>query len=284
MAPDMATWRKIGLIAGGGALPVRLAAGCRAQGLDLHVIRLAGVSDESLSSYPSDECAVGEAGKIIRTLKSHKCDAVVFAGIVRRPNFSALKVDWRGAALMPRVLAAAAKGDASILDVLVETVEAEGMRVIAVEDVLKNLAALQGVIAGPAPSEKQLADIQKAAAIVSALGAFDVGQGAVVAHGLVLAIEAAEGTDAMLSRCAALPNELSKGGVLVKRPKPDQELRVDLPTVGPETVRRAAAAGLAGIAMEAGGALVVDRDEMVGLAEEAGLFIYGFSADEVCAI
>ena len=127
----------------------------------------------------------------------------------------------------------------------------------------------------------QFCPVAKAAEVVHALGPFDVGQGAVVANGLVLAIEAAEGTDAMLDRCGSLPNGINRGGILVKRPKPGQELRIDLPVVGAETIRRAAQAGLAGIAVEAGVALIIDVDEVVSLADEAGLFVYGFSAQEI---
>ncbi len=277
----MARWRKLGVIAGGGALPVRIAAACAAQGADHHVIRLAGVADPALADAPGDDCAIGEAGKIIRILKQENCDAAVFAGIVQRPDFSALKADWRGAALLPKIITAAARGDGAILSVLVETLESEGLIVIGVEEAVQELTVRPGAFGARTPEEANFADMRKAAEIVHALGPFDVGQGAVVANGLVLAIEAAEGTDAMLDRCAALHNGVSQGGVLVKRPKPGQELRIDLPVIGAETVRRAARAGLAGVAVEAGVALIIDAEEVAALADEVGLFVYGFTAQEV---
>ncbi len=280
----MVRWTKLGIIAGGGALPVRIATSCRACGDTFHIIRLAGAADPSLVALPGHDCAMGEVGKILRTLKDECCDAVVFAGTVGRPDFRNLKVDWRGAALLPKIIAAAARGDGPLLNVLVETVEAEGMLVIGAEEVTQDLAATAGAFGALAPSTENFADIKKAAAVIKALGAFDIGQGAVVANGLVLAVEAAEGTDAMLQRCADLAAATRGGersGVLVKRPKPGQELRIDLPAIGPETVRRAITAGLAGIAVEADVALVIDRDEMVRLADEAGLFVYGFEASEV---
>ncbi|GJL91382.1 LpxI family protein [Hyphococcus sp.] len=277
----MARWRKLGVIAGSGALPVRIAAASAAQGAQYHVIRLAGMTDPALLDMPGDDCAIGEAGKIIRILKQENCDAVVFAGHVPRPDFSSLKADWRGAAMLSKVLAAAARGDGALLSVLVETLESEGMIVIGVEEAVQGLTAPAGALGAVVPTDQNIADIRKAAWVVQALGPFDVGQGAVVAAGLVLAIEAAEGTDAMLVRCAMLPNSVNQGGVLVKRPKPGQELRIDLPVIGAETIRCAAHAGLAGIAVEEGVALIIDIDEVVALADEAGLFVYGFTAQEV---
>lgn len=282
----MGRWNKLGIIAGGGALPLRVAAACRARGESLHVIRLEGAADQEWDDWPGDDCGIGEAGKILRLLKEQGCDAVVFAGMVRRPNFKTLKVDWRGAALLPKVIASAARGDGALLSVLVETVEAEGMFVIGAEEVVQEVVARKGVIGSHAPEEKDLNDLSKAAQIIEALGPFDIGQAAVVADGLALAIEAAEGTDKMLDRCAQLLAEeeaLQPCGVLMKRPKPGQELRIDLPVIGPETIRRAKAAGLRGVAVEAGVAIIIDRDEVVKLADQAGLFVYGFTPEEVRA-
>lgn len=280
----MTDWKKLGVIAGAGALPIEIASACSKSGTDFHVIRLAGVANEALSAFPGSDFAIGEAGAMLDGLKAAGCDAIVFAGVVRRPDFSKLKVDWRGAKLLPKVIAAAAKGDGHILDVLASTVEAEGFALVGADSVVKGLTAPPGPLGKHKPSDQNLADIKKAAQLIAALGDYDVGQGAVIANGLVLAIEAAEGTDEMLHRCAALPNGVSKGGVLTKRPKPNQELRIDLPAIGPETIKHAANAGLAGVAVESGHALVLDKSEVIALADAAGLFVYGFSADECTAI
>lgn len=282
----MVRWKKLGMIAGGGALPIRVAAACRERGEQIHTIRLQGAADKALEAWPGDECAIGEIGKILRLLKDQGCDAVVFAGVVRRPDFKTLKVDWRGAALLPKVIAAAARGDGALLSVLVETVEAEGMFVIGAEEVTQEVVASKGTMGAHELDERDLKDLQKAAQIIEVLGPFDIGQAAVVAEGLALAIEAAEGTDAMLDRCAQLragEERADPCGVLMKRPKPGQELRIDLPVIGPETIRRAKAAGLRGVAVEAGVAIVIDRDEVIRLADEANLFVYGFMPEEVRA-
>lgn len=277
----MARWRKLGLIAGAGALPQRIAAAVAGRGEAVHVIRLAGLAGPELAAFNGDDCGLAEAGKIIRKLKESGCDAVTLAGVVRRPDFSKLMPDWRGAAIMPRVIAAAARGDGALLGVLVEELESEGFLVVGVEETLSELRAPVGALGGLGPDEEALADLRKAAALIHALGPFDCGQAAVVAKGLVLAVEAAGGTDAMLEQCARLPAALRGGqgasGVLVKRPKPGQELRVDLPTIGVTTVRGAAAAGLAGVAVEAGAALVIDAGETRAAADELGIFVYGFT-------
>ena len=283
-------WRKLGIIAGGGALPLSLVATCERDGAPFALIRLAGYADEALARYPGHDCGLAEVGKVVRTLHAEGCDAVVMAGLVRRPNLAQLTPDWRGAALLPKVVAAARRGDGALLDVLVETFEAEGFAVVGAEEVAGGLAAPQGPLGQHAPTDADRADMVKAAQVVAALGRFDIGQGAVVRAGLVLAVEAAEGTDAMLERCAALPPEVrgfepgeapAPRGVLLKRPKPGQELRVDLPTIGPATVARAAEAQLAGIAVEAGVALVLDRVRVARAADEAGLFVYGFTAADL---
>lgn len=279
----MARWRKLGIVAGAGPLPHRVAEACARRGESVHVVRLAGMADADLSAFEGETAGIAEAGRIIRSLKDAKCDAVAMAGVVRRPDFKSLKPDWRGAALIPKLVAAAARGDGAILSALVETFEGEGFIVVGADEAMRELLMSQGALGRLAPDLKQLADIAKGAAVIKALGPFDVGQGAVVASGHVLAIEAAEGTDLMLDRCAALPASARGGeraGVLVKRPKPQQEMRVDLPTIGAETVRRAHAAGLAGVAAETGRALVIDQAEVREAADGLGLFVYGFTADE----
>ena len=290
MTTQTRRWDKLGILAGGGGLPASLARACEAAGAPYTVIRLASYATEEMAPFGGHEAGLGEVGKVVRLLKSEDCDAVVMAGVVRRPNFASLTPDWRGAALLPKVVAAARRGDGALLDVLVQTFEAEGFLVVGAEEVAGALAADSGAVGGLAPDERARADMAKAAQVVSALGPFDVGQGAVVRAGLVLAIEAAEGTDAMLDRVAGLPPEVmgfepgeteGRRGVLLKRPKPGQELRVDLPTIGVETVRRAAAARLAGIAVEAGVALVLDREAVGRAADEAGLFVYGFTAADL---
>lgn len=286
-------WTRLGIIAGAGALPVTVASCDDAYGRAgkaPFVVRLTGIADRAFPDLETRDCGLGEAGKLIRLLKDHGCDAVCLAGIVARPDFTALKLDLKGARLLPKVIKAAAIGDGALLDVLVETLEQEGFRVVGAHEIAGHLAAGEGILGRYRPSDENRVDIEKAAKLIDALGPFDVGQGAVVAGGHVLAIEAVEGTDAMLARCAQLAQGdgasthsgplTKRRGVLVKRPKPGQELRVDLPTIGPETVRLADAAGLAGIAFVADRALIMDREKTIERADAAGLFLYGMTPDD----
>ncbi|MBU4569623.1 MAG: UDP-2,3-diacylglucosamine diphosphatase LpxI [Alphaproteobacteria bacterium] len=274
----------LGLIAGLGDLPVAIAENAVASGQGVHVLRLKGFEDPRLAHYPGSVVGLGEVGAVISRLREAGCRDLVFAGIVRRPNFSDLKLDLKGAALLPKVLSEARKGDDALLRVLVNEFEKSGFNVIGSEQAHASLLAPAGLIAGVAPSGSLLADLEVAARVAAASGALDIGQACVVCDGLVLAVEAQEGTDEMLRRCAALPETIrgtpeARRGVLVKRPKPVQERRIDLPTTGVSTVDLAAAAGLAGIGVEAGGALMLNRPAMIQSAESHGLFLYGFSPD-----
>jgi DUF1009 family protein len=274
-------WTKLGLIAGAGDLPVRLAEHCRDGGLPLHVSRITGMSDTRLRAFPGSETPLASIGERIRALKADGVDAVVFAGLVKRPDFAALKPDLRGAMALPRLIAEARKGDDALLRAVLFEFEKDGFTVVGADQVLDDLLAPVGRIGARAPTAEEWRDVAVAADMAAHMGRLDIGQGVVVCAGLVLAVEAQEGTDAMLTRVAHLPVDIrgvrdARRGVLCKRAKPIQERRVDLPTVGLKTVDGAAKAGLAGIAVEAGGALIIDRAAVVAAADEAGLFLIGF--------
>lgn len=276
----------LGLIAGLGELPVAIASNAVASGQGVYVLRLKGFEEPALAEFPGDVVGLGEIGHVLDKLKSAGCKDVVFAGIVKRPNFKDLKLDMRGAMLLPKVVAEARKGDDALLRVLVSEFEKHGFNVIGSEEANRTLLAPAGLVAGPEPTPENMADIRHAAHVAAATGALDIGQGSVVCDGLVLAVEAQEGTDEMLRRCATLPDEIrgrpgARRGVLVKRPKPGQERRIDLPTTGVSTVELVAAAGLAGLAVEAEGALLLRRAEMAEAANRLGVFIFGFEPDDV---
>ncbi|HKR86543.1 MAG TPA: UDP-2,3-diacylglucosamine diphosphatase LpxI [Phenylobacterium sp.] len=271
---------RLGLIAGGGSLPLEIAEHCRRAGRPVFVIRLRGFAEPALAGFDGADIGLAELGKCIKTLKRAACEAVCLAGRVARPDFSKLTPDLRGLAALPAAIAAGRKGDDALLRFLVGEFEKEGFRVEGAETVMRELSLPLGPLGRHAPTPEQLADAERALEVARAIGRLDIGQGAVVCDGLVLAVEAQEGTDAMLVRVAGLPGELrgqasDRRGVLAKAPKPIQETRVDLPTMGLATVRGAANAGLAGIVGEAGRLLVLDRAELVALADELGLFILG---------
>lgn len=274
----------LGVVAGGGALPVILAEHLRATGEPYFILRLDGLTDPALADHPGADCRLGAIGGLIRAAREAGCARLVLAGQVARPDFSQLRPDWRGAQALPRLIAAARKGDDALLRAAVAELERDGFQIVGADSIVDGLRAPAGQIGRHAPDADALADIEKARAVVAAMGPFDIGQGAVVCHGLVLAVEAQEGTDRMLARVAELPGEVrgapgARRGVLVKTPKPAQERRVDLPTVGVRTVEGAARAGLAGVAVQAGECLILDRPAVIAAADAAGLFLHGFDAD-----
>jgi DUF1009 family protein len=277
-------WSRLGLIAGGGDLPVHVAEAARGDDRLGCVIALDGFAEPE--RYETAElCGIAQPGRALKLLAQHRCDAVCFAGIVKRPDFSKLKPDMKGVAFLPKAIAAAAKGDDALLRAVIGLFEDEGLAVVGVDDIAGQLLAPAGVLGQIEPDEAHRADASKAMEVASLIGSADIGQGAVVAHGLVLAVEAQEGTDAMLSRVGELPLDIRGGGkapcgVLAKRPKPDQERRVDLPVIGLSTIQGAAQANLAGIAIPEGGALILGRKAVVEAADKAGLFIWGLSMDD----
>ncbi|MEL6830677.1 MAG: UDP-2,3-diacylglucosamine diphosphatase LpxI [Pseudomonadota bacterium] len=271
----------LGLLAGLGDLPVHVAQAAEARGQPVYVLRLKGFVESALDHLPGETVGMGEIGKTVKLFRAAGVEEMCFAGRVDRPDFATLKPDLKGMSLLPRVLAAARKGDDALLRVMIEAFESEGFRVIGADEASSSLLAQQGLIAGSEPHSSEMDDLEKAAHVASGIGALDIGQGAIVCNGLVLCVEAQEGTDAMLERCATLDPKLrgtfdQRRGVLVKRPKPIQERRIDLPTIGLGTVERAAAAGLAGLGVEAGGALVIDLPSVQAAAQKYGVFVYGF--------
>jgi DUF1009 family protein len=273
---------RLAIIAGGGDLPRRLAEHAKISGRDPFVLGVAGFADPAfVAAHGGVHSAYGEIGRSIDLLKAAGVTEIVFAGTVKKPDISALKFDVHGLRLVPKLIAAAAKGDDALLRVVVDAYEKAGFRVIGADAVLADLLAPPGAFGANTPHEADWADIRVAAKTASEIGADDIGQGAVARNGSVVATETQAGTDAMLARVASMLNLHATGGVLVKRPKPGQERRIDLPTIGVSTVTNAAAAGLAGIAVEAGGALVLDRAAVARAADEHGLFVYGFRAEEL---
>ena len=276
----------LGIIAGGGELPLAIAEAAIGDGRSVFVVWLEGlVTAEDIQRFPHGVASLGELGKILRLLRGAKCSDVTFAGRVPRPQFSTLKLDARGALALPRVLAAAAKGDDALLRALLEIFEKEGFKVIGSDQAARDLLAPEGPLGRLEPTSQELADIAYARQVVAAMGALDIGQSAIVCEGLVLAVEAAEGTDAMIRRVAALPETIRgslerRRGVMVKAPKPAQERRIDLPVVGRRTVELVADAGLSGIAIEAGASLIMNRRLVSDVADERGVFVFGFPAGD----
>ena len=271
---------KLAIVAGSGELPKRLLEACRATGRPAFILALEGHTEAALvAGVEHVWIRLGAAADGFAALRAANVAEVVFAGPVRRPSLASLMPDLRAAKFLARV-GVRALGDDGLLSALVKEFESEGFRVVGIDDVLADLVAPSGAIGRLLPDDAARADIARGLAVVRALGSLDIGQGAVIEAGVVLGVEAIEGTDALIERAGKLKREGPRRGGLVKAKKPGQERRVDLPTIGVDTVERVAAAGFAGIAIEAGSALIVDRDDVARRADAAGIFVVGVGAGD----
>lgn len=266
---------RLGIIAGSGGLPRRLIESCRAQGRDVFLLAIEGEADAgTVEAVPHAWCRLGAAATALRLLRDNDVGDLVLAGGIRRPSLSALRPDWRAAKFFAKV-GYRLLGDDGLLSAVAKELELEGFRLLGAHELLdEGTMVAEGPLGQLTPNAEAAADIARGIAVARALGALDIGQAVVVQQGLVLGVEAIEGTDALLRRSAGLRRP-GPGGVMVKLEKPGQERRVDRPTVGPRTVRLAAEAGLQGIAVEAGATLLLDRDEAIRAADAAGLFLVG---------
>lgn len=266
---------KLGIIAGGGAMPARLIAACRAQGHEVFVLALKGHTDESTlpADVPREWVSLGAAGRGFGILRKHGVRDLVMVGPVRRPSLKELAPDWRTVRFFARA-SLRALGDDGLLKALVKELEGEGFHIIGVDALLQDLVAPRGIWGAHRPDAQGDADIAVGLKAARDLGARDLGQAAVSQQGAVLAVEDIEGTSNLIGRAGRLKMP-GAGPVLVKTAKPNQELRVDMPTIGTETVAACIAAGFAGIAVQAGATLVVDREQCIATADAAGLFLIG---------
>jgi DUF1009 family protein len=270
---------KLGIIAGKGELPVLMLAAAKAEGRPVFVLALEGqTSSELLADTDHGWIPMGAVGRGIEMLKAAGTGDVVFAGGVRRPSLLKLGLDGRGAKLLAKV-GKAALGDDKILSVLINELESDGLTVVGADDILSGLLVGEGSLGKHDPDDLAEADIARGVEIGRTLGLLDIGQAVIIQEGIVLGVEAVEGTDALIERAATLRRE-GPGGILVKIKKPGQERRADLPTIGVSTVYACARAGLRGIAIEAGSTLVLGRDEVVVAADAAGLFVTGIQVPE----
>jgi len=274
----------IGLVAGGGALPFAVAESLAARGVEPIFFALRGICDpEKVSRFRHHWISVGQIGKVVRLLRNENCRDLVFIGTLVRPALSEIRLDWGTVRAMKHILAAFRGGDDHLLSGVGRILERDGFRMVGIKDVAPDLLMPAGCLTRTAPDPSATADIAKGQDVLRALGPFDIGQAVVVIDGHVVGVEGIEGTDALLVRIAQLRAEgrirAKPGrGVLVKTPKSGQDLRYDLPTLGPRTIENAATAGLAGVAVAAGNTLVAEPQALVNAADASGLFVVGLPA------
>ncbi len=266
---------KLGIIAGGGSVPRHLIEACQKLGRDFFVVCLEGQADQDLGEGLAHAwIPFGAASKLKALSVEHQFKEVVLIGNSRRPSLLELKPDWLALKIVTKI-GMNMLGDDALLRAVGKAMEEEGgVRIIGAHEVFADLLAPEGQLGKIAPADDAQTDIKRGIVIAQTLGKLDVGQAVVVQQGIILGVEAVEGTDALIARSVSLRRE-GPAPILIKTAKPQQDNRYDLPTIGPDTVKAAAAAGLRGIAVEAGRSLLVSREETVKLADEARIFIVG---------
>ena len=279
----------LGIICGGGSLPFAVADAVARRGRPVVLFALRGWADpRAVERYPHHFIELGQYGRFRRLAIEAGCREFVMIGKVLRPALRQIRFDWPTIRHLPGILAMFRGGDGHLLSTLGRMFEAEGFRLLGAHEVAPEILMPQGALGRRMPSDRDRADIARGIALLAATGPFDIGQAVVVAQNHVLAVEAAEGTDQLLERIAQLRSEgrirAPLGtGVLVKAPKSGQDRRLDLPSIGPPTVAGAARAGLAGIAVMAGAAVIAEADRVAAAADEAGLFVIGIPPEASAA-
>jgi UDP-2,3-diacylglucosamine hydrolase len=272
----------VGIIAGGGTMPFAVADSLRARGLDPILFALKGACDPlAAERFRHHWIMVGELGRTTKLLRAEKCKDLVFIGTLVRPALSEIRLDWGTLRFMGRIWSAFRGGDDHLLSGVGRIFEQEGFRLLGLKEVAPDLLMPEGCVTRRLPGQDAIADIARGREVLAALGPFDIGQAVVVIDRHVVGVEGIEGTDELLRRIADLRaggriRAPAGRGVLVKAPKRSQDLRYDLPTIGPRTIEGAAAAGLSGIAALAGNTVVADPQAMIETADTAGLFVTGF--------
>ncbi|MEM6634965.1 MAG: UDP-2,3-diacylglucosamine diphosphatase LpxI [Pseudomonadota bacterium] len=263
---------RLAIMAGHGDLPGEILAA----NPDALVVTIDGTGVVAPQGADHLAASFEKLGALFRGLKVAHVSRVVLAGGIRRPNLNPARFDAKMLSVVPRVLPALGKGDDALLSLVIDIFEREGFALVAVEEAAPNLLAAEGVIAGKPPDRAMREDAERGREILSALSAVDVGQGVVVAGGQCVGLETAQGTDAMIRFVGASDPSLFRGQrpVLVKRPKLGQDRRADLPTIGPNTIKAAAAAGIGGIEIAAGGCLILHRERVKAAAEAASISLW----------
>lgn len=272
---SQASLSKLGLIAGAGQLPQKVIEACLQQNRQFYIVAFENQTEPQLvEKLPHIWCRLGQTKKALDYLKQQGVQEVVMVGPIKRPSWSELKPDAFTAAWLAKRFHKIL-GDDSLLRAVIHLIESEGFTVISAESIIGNLLlAPHGVMGKYRPTSQDQHDISLGLKVATALGKCDIGQAVVIQQGLVLGVEAIEGTEALLKRCASL-KRAGSGGVLVKITKPDQEVRVDRPTVGLETLKSIQESGFKGLAVEAFEVIMLNKDDMIKFADEHKLFLIG---------
>jgi DUF1009 family protein len=264
----------LAIFAGRGALPMMLIENCQKNGRKFLLFLLESEDYEvDYSTFEPIRLPYGAVGKFLEILRENQIKNLIFIGAVNKPNFSNIKVDKKGAILLAKILASKILGDDAVLRTVINFFEKEGFKIVKIDEFLSDIVAKRSVLTKLQPTPQGLADIDLARKAICAMSEFDIGQSVVVAQKQIIAVEAAEGTDAMIKRCGALDIAFKKDAILVKMKKLRQSDKADLPTIGVETIKNCKLNGINGVAIQAGVTLIINKDEVVKLADESEIFV-----------
>ncbi len=269
----------LGIIAGGGELPISIAKQCIADGRGAYVIALEEAANPA--DYPAGSATsfrIGAIGGILKHLKKAGAEEILLAGHIKRPSLSGLRPDLKGTQLLAKLGSKILGGDDSLLRFIIEFLESEGLKVVGVADVAPALLAAEGILGAIEPNKTIKEDIEYGLPRAIALGKADIGQAVVCYNKAILAAEALEGTERMIARAGEIRHD-DNGGTLIKCSKPQQELRADLPTIGVDTVEQCKQAGLHAIAIQAQKTIILNRTAVIEAANKAGIALIGINVD-----
>ncbi|MCP5369266.1 MAG: UDP-2,3-diacylglucosamine diphosphatase LpxI [Rickettsiaceae bacterium] len=258
----------LGIIAGNGDLPEQVVNSYIKQGGTCYIVWLV---DRHIEGVTQQKFKFGEVSKIVNYFKEHKVENVTLIGGIERPDFTSIKIDLMGSLLMAQIMKNKLKGDDNVLKIIANFIEKKGFKVVSANDILRSQnESFKSIVQ---PSKQDIEDIMLGRTILNILGEFDVGQSIIIDNGYVLGIEAAEGTDQLISRCSTLKKS-PKSGVLIKICKPNQDRRIDQPVIGPETIKNIVKHNYLGIAIEQFGVLIINKQETLSMIDEYKLFLY----------
>jgi len=270
--------QKLGILAGNGTMPKEVIEHCKATNRDYFVVGLEPYIDTTIiKDSPHVLAKIGEIGKIFKSFQINEVKEIVFAGGIRRPSFKELIPDWEGVKLLGK-LAIKKMSDDDIFKMLISEIESKGFKVIGAQEVMPHILFTDGLYGKTKPSEADFEDIKLGIKVAKAMGSLDVGQACVVQESIILAVEAREGTDAMIERVGTL-KRAGKPPVFIKVVKPDQDTRVDLPVIGPRTMECVIRNGIKGLAVEAGGTIFLEKEKVLKMADNAKIFVIGVDKD-----
>lgn len=265
---------KLAIFAGRGELPKILIKNCQKNGVEFQIFLLASEEYEiDYSEFNPISVYYGEAEKFLKAVKENNIKKLIFIGAVNKPNFSEIKADKTGAILIAKIVASKILGDDAVLRTVIKFFEKQGLEILKIDDLLDDIVSKKGVLSVFQPDSQDYENIELAKKAIMHFSKFDVGQALIVAQKQIIAVEAIEGTDAMIKRCNSLKIDYKDQAILVKMKKIGQSAKADLPVIGVDTIVNCHENGIKGIAIQAGKTLIINKEEVVAKVNELGLFL-----------